>query len=222
MIFDSSIHIRSSIFFSSSSYIIAFLFSHVCYRSCVFSNCKTFKLYTSVRQSVRYIISSQSFHFVHRILDYRVLMRGISESSPTRAMAEDLDVEAMLEAPYKKGVRLNFFFSLFLCVSVCSFEILIFFLSYKVYLISTHKNPIRCVPFQICSFVLRSRKMNRPFLSVYTCRTKYVLVSYRLLINTSVFCTYRWYVTCTLALVGCSAASSQNALEIRGIKKSHH
>ncbi|XP_076172195.1 RNA-binding protein 39-like protein Caper isoform X1 [Ptiloglossa arizonensis] len=30
-------------------------------------------------------------------------MRGISESSPTRAMAEDLDVEAMLEAPYKKG-----------------------------------------------------------------------------------------------------------------------
>ena len=74
-------------------------------------------------------------------------MRGISESSPTRAMAEDLDVEAMLEAPYKKGVRLNFFFSLILCVSVCSFEILIFFLSYKVYPISTHKNPIRCVPF---------------------------------------------------------------------------
>ncbi|XP_012224618.1 RNA-binding protein 39 isoform X2 [Linepithema humile] len=30
-------------------------------------------------------------------------MRGVSESSPTRAMAEDLDVEAMLEAPYKKG-----------------------------------------------------------------------------------------------------------------------
>lgn len=33
-------------------------------------------------------------------------MRGVSESSPTRAMAEDLDVEAMLEAPYKKGVSL--------------------------------------------------------------------------------------------------------------------
>ncbi|EFN77275.1 hypothetical protein EAI_12968 [Harpegnathos saltator] len=30
-------------------------------------------------------------------------MRGVSESSPTCAMAEDLDVEAMLEAPYKKG-----------------------------------------------------------------------------------------------------------------------
>lgn len=44
-------------------------------------------------------------------------MRGISESSPTRAMAEDLDVEAMLEAPYKKGVRLNFFSLFFsLCV----------------------------------------------------------------------------------------------------------
>lgn len=54
-------------------------------------------------------------------------MRGISESSPTRAMAEDLDVEAMLEAPYKKGVRLNFFFSTSLFVSVCSFEILTFF-----------------------------------------------------------------------------------------------
>lgn len=34
-------------------------------------------------------------------------MRGVSESSPTRAMAEDLDVEAMLEAPYKKGVSLT-------------------------------------------------------------------------------------------------------------------
>ena len=45
-------------------------------------------------------------------------MRGISESSPTRAMAEDLDVEAMLEAPYKKGVRLNFFFLSFF-FSVC-------------------------------------------------------------------------------------------------------
>lgn len=44
-------------------------------------------------------------------------MRDISESSPTRAMAEDLDVEAMLEAPYKKGVRLNFF-SLLLCLGL--------------------------------------------------------------------------------------------------------
>ncbi|XP_046412568.1 RNA-binding protein 39 isoform X1 [Neodiprion virginianus] len=30
-------------------------------------------------------------------------MRGISESSPNRTMAEDFDVEALLEAPYKKG-----------------------------------------------------------------------------------------------------------------------
>ncbi|XP_015122492.1 RNA-binding protein 39 isoform X1 [Diachasma alloeum] len=30
-------------------------------------------------------------------------MRGISETSPSRTMAEDLDVEAMLEAPYRKG-----------------------------------------------------------------------------------------------------------------------
>lgn len=58
-----------------------------------------------------------------------LLMRGVSESSPTRAMAEDLDVEAMLEAPYKKGVSpaspsalyrslLSFFFSFSLSLSL--------------------------------------------------------------------------------------------------------
>lgn len=50
-------------------------------------------------------------------------MRGISENSPTRAMAEELDVEAMLEAPYRKGVRINYSealwsFILYSCVRV--------------------------------------------------------------------------------------------------------
>lgn len=50
-------------------------------------------------------------------------MRGISENSPTRAMAEELDVEAMLEAPYRKGVRIHYsealwYFILYSCVRV--------------------------------------------------------------------------------------------------------
>lgn len=70
-------------------------------------------------------------------------MRGVSESSPTRAMAEDLDVEAMLEAPYKKGVSfalptisfLSFTsvchcLSLFLSLSLLFCLIIIFFDSY--------------------------------------------------------------------------------------------
>lgn len=47
---------------------------------------------------------------------------------------------------------------------------------------------------------------------VYTCicveQSTPLSLMYKLLINTSIFCTYRWYVTCTLALVGRSPASS--------------
>lgn len=137
-------------------------------------------------------------------------MRGISESSPTRAMAEDLDVEAMLEAPYKKGVRLNFFsLFFFLCVfSVCSFEILTFFILWNLPNLDAQEQIRRRTILGMFCRVAIEKNINRPSLPIYTCRTKYALVSYRLLINTSVFCTYRWYVTCTLALVGCSAASS--------------
>jgi hypothetical protein len=48
--------------------------------------------------------------------------------------------------------------------------------------------------------------------SLYTCicveQSTPLSLMYKLLINTSIFCTYRWYVTCTLALVGRSPASS--------------
>jgi len=193
-------------------------------------------------------------------------MRGVSESSPTRVMAEDLDVEAMLEAPYKKGVSLVFLLTLYRF----HFFYFPFFFSLSLSLIwSLDRRRFRLVHvrashckywmarrvsfslfffiffFLICALAVLWEKGNLPLssiplsrsiilciFSISLCDIWIVLYTniyiyrqstplsliYQLLINTSVFCTYRWYVTCTLALIGCAPASSLH-MKLRGIKK---
>lgn len=178
-------------------------------------------------------------------------MRGVSESSPTRAMAEDLDVEAMLEAPYKKGVSfislLNFipvFWILFSLSLTFYLVAIIFRLAHarELHYLDVSRQTIffsslfLYIYIYRCTYSSRTRERESTYISfvlffhsllllsiylslsmcdiwiVYTCicveQSTPLSLMYKLLINTSIFCTYRWYVTCTLALVGRSPASS--------------
>lgn len=57
---------------------------------------------------------------------------------------------------------------------------------------------------------------------IYVEQSTPLSLMYQLLINTSVFCTYRWYVTCTLALIGCAPASSLHLKDDEVLRYSNH